>query len=208
MTTISYNLENDLSWREAELAALKVQVAEATPGTTRHDALLRSLWALLYAHYEGFCKFAWDAYLEELEKTALTRDAVKEYLARLSLSKSFKSLKSNLSNEYIWNYICTDFPSLLKEKLHFEIKLDTESNLWPNVLRKNSEAIGLPYYYVDYYATELRALVSRRNDIAHGKQMVIKNITEYKQYESAAFSVMHELALAIVDAIELKQYIK
>jgi len=53
-----YELEQDLNWREAELASLKVLVAEATAGTVSHQALLRALWAMLYAHYEGFCKFS------------------------------------------------------------------------------------------------------------------------------------------------------
>ncbi len=59
-------LDKDLNWREAELTSLKVQLITTTKGTVAHKVLLRAMWALLYAHYEGFCKFAWDLYLDEL----------------------------------------------------------------------------------------------------------------------------------------------
>ncbi len=53
-------LGDDLTWREAELASLKLLVSEAEIGSVRRASLLRAIWVLLYAHYEGFFKFAWD----------------------------------------------------------------------------------------------------------------------------------------------------
>ena len=48
-------LEQDLKWREDELAAMKFAVTQTVIGTAPHKALLRAAWAMLYAHYEGFC---------------------------------------------------------------------------------------------------------------------------------------------------------
>ena len=53
----SQQLEEDLSWREGEIASLKLAIVAAVP--SRRAPLLRAAWALLYAHYEGFCRFAW-----------------------------------------------------------------------------------------------------------------------------------------------------
>ena len=58
MQPLSRALEEDLQWREAELVSLKLVAAAAEAGTVRHDATLRALMALLYAHYEGYCRFA------------------------------------------------------------------------------------------------------------------------------------------------------
>lgn len=58
MSNWDKQLEDDLDWRQAELASLKSQVIKATNGSVMHQVLLRAMWALLYAHYEGFCKFA------------------------------------------------------------------------------------------------------------------------------------------------------
>jgi hypothetical protein len=48
-------IEEDLDWREAELASFKILISSAPKGSVRESALLRAIWALLYAHYEGFC---------------------------------------------------------------------------------------------------------------------------------------------------------
>ncbi|MFN6439004.1 MAG: MAE_28990/MAE_18760 family HEPN-like nuclease [Nostoc sp. DedSLP01] len=54
---------------------------------------------------------------------------------------------------------------------------------------------------------ELEALVVRRNDIAHGQKMIIKDIQEYLKYEKAAVEVMHELAVSVVECLDKKLYL-
>jgi hypothetical protein len=201
-------LEDDLSWREAELASLKLLVADAAAGSTRHTSLLRALWALLYAHYEGFFKFAWDLYLGALNDARITREDATEALARFSLSKNFRELRQDLSNKSLWSCFASNFAAWMKEELRFEVGLETQHNLWPNVARENSMEVGLPCSKIDEFQVELRALVSRRNDIAHGKKMVIKTLEEYQKYEKAAVLAMHELAIAVLEALDHKWYLK
>ncbi|MFN6567468.1 MAE_28990/MAE_18760 family HEPN-like nuclease [Dendronalium sp. ChiSLP03b] len=201
-------LEKDLNWREAELASLKRQVITTTKGTVAHKVLLRAVWALLYAHYEGFCKFAWDLYLDELQKSGVKRKECKDEIARLSLQKQFKELKGDLTSENIWNFAQIYLQNLLEENIDFQVKLETESNLYPNVFIDNSRQVCLDCILVDQYKIELRTLVARRNYIAHGKEMVIKDIQEYQKYEKAALEVMHELAISIVECLDKKLYLK
>ena len=91
MSDCSKELEGDLKWREAELASLKLLVSDAVVGSVRHTSLLRALWVLLYAHYEGFFKFAWDLYLEQLEQFDVSRNESIDSLAKFSLSKNFRN---------------------------------------------------------------------------------------------------------------------
>ena len=72
MSTWSDQIEADLKWREGELASLKLLAASADHGSDRQRAILRALWAMLYAHYEGFCLFCWDLMLSAIEKDACT----------------------------------------------------------------------------------------------------------------------------------------
>ena len=53
----------------------------------------------------------------------------------------------------------------------------------------------------------LKALVSRRNSIAHGQKMIVRDLEEYAQYETAALLVMHELAVEVLSALETKSYL-
>src|SRR5262249_50734358 len=61
---------------------------------------------------------------------------------------------------------------------------------------------------IDTNKSKLGLLVTRRNGIAHGEDVVVKDLTEYKQYEDAALVVMHDLAVAVVDALDNKTYLK
>ncbi|NES22394.1 MAG: hypothetical protein F6K41_26615 [Symploca sp. SIO3E6] len=201
-------LEEDLDWRLRELAILKQQAVLASKDSERYKVLLRALWAMLYAHYEGFCQFAWDLYLDELQKASVKRKDCKDEIARLSLQKQFKSLKGDLSPESLWNFGQTDFRAMLEENLDFQIKLETQSNLYPQLFKENSLKVCLNCNLIDQYEIEIRGLVKRRNDIAHGQKMLIKDLKEYKKYEDAALEVMHELAIEIVDCLDNKLYLK
>lgn len=208
MGTWSQALEDDLAWREAEIASLKLLVAEAPQGSVRKRGLLRALWTILYAHYEGFCKFAWDFYLGSLEEIDVRRDLCCVPVAKFSLAKRFREVGGNLSGDSLWSLCTNDFAQWMNERPNFELRLETNSNLWPNLLKKNSSAVALPTKMVESNELKLRALVSRRNDIAHGKKMVIETLEEYQPYEDAALLVMHELAVAVLECLEQKTYLK
>lgn len=208
MNAWEQQIEQDLSWRESELAALKTLAAVATAETPRHQALLRALWALLYAHYEGFCEFAWDTFLDHLQSAAPIRSQCTEPIARFSLGEHFRRFRGDLSPETIWRFCTSDFARLLTEKASFAVRFETQSNLWPDLCRSNSVSVGLPHAAVDRQRTRLKSLVSRRNDIAHGQRMVVRSIQEYQEYENAAFDVMYELGEAVVDCLDKVRYLK
>lgn len=208
MTDWAKEIEEELNWREAELASFKALISFAPKGSVRMTALLRALWALLYAHYEGFCKFLWDFYLDALEKQKIQREICEDRIACLSLEKDFKKLKSNLAPESIWSFCKSEFPQLIGETAVFHTKLDTQNNLWPGIFRKNTEKVALPTKMIDEQASKIKTLVARRNEIAHGRKMVIRDLSEYQKYEESTLLVMHDLAVSIFEAIERQQYLK
>jgi hypothetical protein len=161
---------------------------------------------MLYAHYEGFFVFAWDLYLDSLEQLSIPRDQSIDSLARFSLTKKFRELRGKQSASSLWECFTQNFGVWMKESLRFDVRLETNSNLWPQVAKQNCQEIGLPHSQVDAGAVQLRALVSRRNEIAHGKAMTIKSISEYQPYEDAARLAMHELAVAVLESLEHKHY--
>jgi hypothetical protein len=206
--TLESQLEADLDWRVAETVALRLQVAAATPGSVEEVAILRALWAMLYAHYEGFCKFALDLYLDELMKAGARREACVDSIASFSLEAEFRKLRRDMSTDACWNFFQSSLPAALMDKLHFEERLETKSNLWPNLLEENCKIANLKLTSIDDNRFKLRTLVSRRNDIAHGKRNIISSLAEYIKYEAAAFEVMYDLALAISEAIAMRTYLK
>jgi hypothetical protein len=122
---------------------------------------LRALVVLLYAHYEGFCKFAWDLYLDGIQKQKLKRRECESKIVKLSLNKKFKELRGDLSPQGIWDFFTTHLPSLMEEELEFKIRLETQSNLWPNLLKSNSQEIGLSCVMADHHESLYQSIVKR-----------------------------------------------
>jgi len=61
---------------------------------------------------------------------------------------------------------------------------------------------------MDRSDTLVKALVARRNKIAHGETMTISNLGEYEPFERATTLVMHELAVAVLDLLDERRYVK
>lgn len=208
MSDLAKELENDLNWREAELASFKLLVSSAPRGSVKEQALLRALWALLYAHYEGFCKFSWDLFLDALQEQIVQRSSCNDQIACLSLEKDFKKLKGNLTPTAIWSFCTAEFPRLMSEPAVFNIKLETQNNLWPNIFKDNVQKVSFPTEIIDEHYTRIKTLVARRNEIAHGQRMIINDLIEYQKYEDSALLVMHDLAINILDCLANNKHIK
>jgi hypothetical protein len=200
-------IEENLGWREGELASIKILLSTTNKESVRYKALLRSLVVLLYAHYEGFCKFAWDLYLDTIEQEKVKRHECCEEIIKLSLRKKFKELGGDLSSKSIWDFFTKNLPEFLTEEVEFKIHLETESNLWPNLLKANSTDAGLACLMADSNQILLKTLVGRRNNIAHGQKEIIADLAEYEKYERAAFEAMIELGLSVVECLEQRKYL-
>lgn len=203
-------IDQDLAWREAELASLKRMAITASGNEISYGGALRALWAMLYAHYEGFTKFCWDTALDAIEDDKLKVNELTEVFTILALEKCFKTARGNLSSPALWQFHTQELPAKVGECAEFdeECRLTTECNLWPNIFERETSRLGLTCTQVDVWRSRIKTLVSRRNEIAHGKQMVVRNVDEYSEYEHAALCVMHDLAIAVVELLDSQSYRK
>ncbi|PPQ30067.1 MAE_28990/MAE_18760 family HEPN-like nuclease [Rhodopila globiformis] len=205
MTDIGSLLEKDLQWRETELTTLKLLALEAGHATARQRALLRSCWLLLYAHYEGFCKYAWDVYLDYIEGQHIpARDCVDDLIA-LSYERVLKG-KLNTPTRELLALFRDELPVYLSQPIRFPVRPDAKSNLWPDVFTGNAKKLGLSCTYIDFSEIEVKALVGRRNAIAHGEGVYVNSVQDYSLYEEKILLVMHDLAVQVCDCIEGKKY--
>ncbi|GAB5994632.1 hypothetical protein AE1304_40910 [Aeromonas enteropelogenes] len=169
--------------------------------------MLRAMWAILYAHYEGFFKYTWDCILSHLDSLNLDRSVLLDSLEVLSLDDNIKQGKKGLTNQEFLAF-CKAFNETYNSPAKFSKKLETESNLYPNVIDENNSILNLELSSLNGIRHHLRALVSRRNAIAHGEVMVIQDINFYTTYENAVFTVMYDFALSCVDYIDNQKFLK
>lgn len=203
-------LEDDLRWREAELSSLKRLAINASTEKVAHQGLLRAMWALLYAHFEGFTKFCWDTILDQVQAASIPTSGLERKFALLALEPMFKTHRANTDPDSIWSFFEADLPQALASFAQFPDKSrpKTDSNLWPNVFERESDRLGIQCKELDKHRARIKTLVARRNDIAHGKNMVISSLSEYHDYESATLCLMHELAIRSIEIIDRSEYRK
>lgn len=204
MSGYSEAIEKDLAWREQELVALKRLAITNKENNVSYRSTLRAMWAMLYAHYEGFTKFCWDIYLDELDRREVQRAALSEALRVLSLEGFFKGVRKDLSSANLWMVFSGQLPDFLNEVADFPEKARpaTESNLWPAVFRRETRRLGITCDLLDENEARLRSLVARRNEIAHGQKMTIDSIADYEPFEDAVLHLMHELGLLVIQHLD------
>lgn len=201
----SKQIEDDLLWREKELAILHKLLLQSAVGSPQEVAFLRTNLAMIYAHYEGFCKFALGVYIDALEKLPLTRSELRWPIAAQSMRAFYAEMKQiSDADEYFTKFL-TEFDKQFSSKPTFE-RPENIANLWPDLLTKWLKRLGLDARTVEAEKQRLDTLVDTRNQIAHGKKLPVASRAELSKHAQAATLAMHEVAVGVTDALEKKLY--
>ncbi len=163
---------------------------------------------MLYAHYEGFFKFCWTLLLDTIQAEAHPRSELSAPLAKRALVTVFKKLRGDTSDENLWQFGTSNFHTELQHLATFPEEVDTQSNLWPKLAQAINASVGIKCPLLDHHDAELGQLVGRRNKIAHGEKLEISDLGQFQRFEHAAMVVMHELAIAVVECLEQKSYLR
>jgi len=197
-------LIEDLIWRETELAILKKDYSSEPENTPRGRAIRRAYLISLYAHYEGFCKFGWQVYIDHVRRDPCALQNLIVPLKVVFAEREVGRLKQSSSEDFLKSvplfdrYLCFSLP---KNEVEFET-----SNLWAHVFADYNSRLGLPIDYIDENKVLLNSLVRRRNDIAHGQNVVASDST-LKELEGAAKDSMYQLAEDVCTSLGRKAYL-
>lgn len=193
--TALQEIEADLDWREAELATLRILVSDSSLRGREQKVFFRAAWALLYAHYEGFFKFALTVYYDAIARSGKHCGQLPLRMQHFALTSELRSLR-NMPKQDMLTAIC-DFPTAHLNAAPSFPDVETRSNLWPTVLTEllSDADLNLPSF--DLHNRKLETLVRRRNKIAHGERDIISDLPYYLQYEEAFTIISYELVFAI-----------
>src|SRR5437763_761918 len=86
-------MEEDLRWRQDEIRFFQNHL-ETIDSEDDRERFRRALVLLLYAHFEGFCKFALTLYVDSINKSGITCAEATPAIAAASLSDLFKALNN------------------------------------------------------------------------------------------------------------------
>ncbi|MFB7142572.1 MAE_28990/MAE_18760 family HEPN-like nuclease [Gottfriedia sp. NPDC056225] len=225
--SIREELENELTWRTNELKILKNQLIKI-PKPEDRDIYRKSLVVMLYAHYEGFCNFAFQTYVIAINEENLLRKDVNSNLAAASMHQEFSLFEQDEYNENRFKkvfgkkppednklfkfskrvYLYEAFDDFLNQKIEIPDKIvNTESNLWPVVLKKLLYSLGLPESTFARHETSIKNLVSTRNGISHGqKKDGISEVT-FEELEKSTNEINNSIIKLIYNSLINKEYL-
>ncbi len=217
-------IEAEQTWRQDEVRFFQNQLGNFASDDDKNK-YRKALILLLYAHFEGFCKFAFTHYVKAINLENLTCGQANYAIAAASLSEIFQAL-CNLDKK------SSEFKNILPEdkKLHifardkeflenvnkFESKalaipdelVDTESNLKPVVLRKNLFKLGFPHDKFEHLEGQINKLLQFRNNIAHGANISGIGKDDYEKLRDDVNLIISEVKQEIMSALQNSAYLR
>jgi MAE_28990/MAE_18760-like HEPN len=203
------NLDDDYIWRIKELSILKGKIPKMKNGSLRNDeqdVLIRAGITLLYAHWEGFIKFAADGYLNYVSLRRLKHSELQSCFVAICLKKKISELETNKFElqQVAVNFLLDELEN--RAAVPYEGVIQTKSNLRFHVFRDICILIGIAH---DKYQLKQKAIDSllcdRRNTIAHGKYLIV-DYDGYLEIYNIITEIMREIKDDIVDAATHQKY--
>ncbi|MET0637172.1 MAG: MAE_28990/MAE_18760 family HEPN-like nuclease [Chitinophagaceae bacterium] len=217
-------VEEDLQWRTEEIRFLHNQIADLDNVDSK-DQLRRATVLMLYAHFEGFCKFVFLTYIKTINEESLFCKDVNFALAASAMSKIFDEMRqpdkkselfrNSLPNEGKLHRFARD-REFIETMQRFEMTqvvipdsiADTESNLKPIVLSKILFYLGFEHDAFKVIDGDIHTLLNIRNKIAHGVER--GGVTEqiYNRVYASTFRIMREIKSIIMESLSTSGFLR
>ena len=86
--------------------------------------------------------------------------------------------------------------------------VDPESNLKPDVMRKNLFRLGFPYSLFQPHDGTVHQLLNWRNALAHGSTRLGIEGEEYNKLEAAVLNIMEDVVRILFESLRRKSYLR
>lgn len=216
-------IEQEQTWRTDEIRFFDNQASKLNEDD--QAKFRRANILLLYAHYEGFCKFVFTIYIDTINNEGIRCNDVNFSLVAATLESVFKELRNPDGKAVEFKHSLPDDKKLhvfARDKQFIEKSttlqqrtiaipdtiVDTESNLKPVVLRKNLYRLGFPHDGLQAVEGDISWLLNIRNEIAHGANNRGVTTKEYEALRKASFNVMDTVKRYVMDALTSKEYLR
>lgn len=216
-------LEAEKLWRDEEIRFLQNQAAKLNDQADQLR-MRRALIVLLYAHFEGYCKFAFSLYVGAINKENIKCGEADYAIAAATLSDLFQSLREPSRKSKLFQNTLPEDRKLHQFALDREflerineftkrpvkipdVVIDMESNLTPYILQKVLFRLGLNHTQFDDLQGNIMLLLEHRHRVAHGATM---RITEehYISMRDAVYLIIDRVARDVMSALEQKHYLR
>lgn len=198
-------MQQDIAWRKKEMVSLKILVEK---DNVNEELLLRASIALLCAHFEGFIKFASNAYIKFVSAQEIENRELTDNFPTFMLKGKFKEC-SDTEKVSIRSKLISAYSTIANKP--FKVKNDvisTHSNPSTPELEEIMKSIGVE---TDIFRTKARYidtdLLSNRHKVVHGERSMIDK-TDFETTFSMIMKLLDQFAKVIISAADEKKYLK
>lgn len=221
---VQADLERDKAARESEIRVIEKSLRNATI-KIEQESIRRSLVLIIYAHFEGHCRFALTAYAAAINSRGVRCSEAEPRLVASTLDRCFKELSNpsstprelrsseTLDEEVSFLHrrgqFVSELDGLFERKINIDDSvIDTQSNLKPQILKQLLFKLGLDYSFVGPIANDINRLLGVRNAIAHGDLLKKPDDDDVDDYKNLAYKTMASIQNAIMAGLTQKSYLK
>jgi hypothetical protein len=225
LADIRAELEDELRWRLEELRCFKNQLADMRTKDQR-DRHRRALVVMLYSHFEGFWKAAFSIYVKAINaEVILCKDATHSLVAA-SLFDLLAGLTDHQKKHPFFRSKAPEDSKLHQLHRHVEFLsrlpdmeatrvdipvdkvVDPESNLKPDVIRKNLFRLGFQYDMFQPHEGTVHQLLNKRNAVAHGSTRQGVEEDEYNKLEASVLDIMSDVVKLLFESLRRRVYLR
>ncbi|MFP1944337.1 MAE_28990/MAE_18760 family HEPN-like nuclease [Lonsdalea quercina] len=233
-TPFEEDLLSDIKWREKEFIKIKEDISVFESKIDKYNDMIinkelddtkrlekekfesemkffcRLCVPLVYAHWEGFFKYAIRAYLKAISDmdiclSNLTNEIITyklDFFMRKLQGKASFSQKKEFINEY-----SNKISSVVKFSKG-ELKIDTKSNLNYEVTNELCEKFVIDNKKFLENQVIINKLVSQRNSICHGENSNVVNIQQIKEYIEVVLNLFYVISQQLSEKIKKQYFLK
>jgi hypothetical protein len=195
-------IQADSAWRKKEISSLKQRVARAE-GDAR-AIMMRAGIVILYAHWEGFVKFAAETYIIHInERVTRFNTPLNEHYQKLLMWRSLQR-----KGDYPHAKTPLGFLDVMEDwkakpdKILSTDMIDVEANLNSTVLKKILRIIDIPFLEFESKRNLMdEKLLGRRNPIAHGQRRMV-TVDEYNEADREVRALLEVFQKKIEDNVQ------
>lgn len=173
-------IHKEHAWRLKEIAEIKRLTGSCSMDSARTNMLRRAGIALLYAHWEGFVKNAGSCLLKYISSQRFKMSDLKSNFIALYMKQKYGDAAKS-STYSAFEPVAEELIAKRAGRIRIPHKniIATKSNLTSNVLREIAWCLGIDYAEFETknkFIDEI--LIGRRNRIAHGEEVYVKDSDE------------------------------
>ena len=217
-------LEEDQTWRRDEIRILQNRLLRNESSGEDDDRVRRALILMIYAHFEGFCKFALVHYIKAVNQVGITcaeanfnivTATLEDVFRALTGDKKIREFRNNLPDDNKLHKFAREV-EFVQRTNEFDSRIvkisedfiDMESNLKPIVLRKNLYRLGFQYDLFKDKENDINKLLEYRNQIAHGQSKRGISEKDYVNLRDSIYLIMDKLVVEVMNAFQHKQFLR